>query len=567
MNYRHFKHEGWLYALAFLLAVLLRFAQLGAMPLTDVEAAPALQALQISQGLKPALAPHPFYILSTAVLFFLYGSGTDFLARLIPALAGSLLVLVPLLFADRIKPRVAVFLAFFLALDPGLVAISRQIASPILALTFTFLALGLYNRNKPILAATFAALAFLSGPSIWSGVIVLGIAWGIARFLNSRRPQPSDLDPQPSTFDFRPLILPFISVFLFAGSLFFVVPNGLSAALGSIPAFIQSWLGVSYVPVGRLFFSLLIYQPLGILLAVFAIIRGWMNNSSRIIPLSIWFFVALLLAVFNPSRQLPDLAWALIPLWAMAALELVRNVDIFIEERAEVTGVVFLTVFIWTFAWLDFSGLNTFPTDSREYLLRIWLLVGSLFLLVMSLLLVAAGWSIRTARIGGIWGLVLALGTFGVGGAVGATGLRGGNFPELWWQPEQPIHARLLESTVSDVSEWGIGDDHAAPVTIVGIDSPALEWILRERQVSVVQSLDSASAPAIVITPLQDDPVLSSAYRGQDFAWRQTPLWNISVPADWVRWTALRQMPISGETIILWTRDDLFINSVETGTP
>jgi hypothetical protein len=125
----------------------------------------------------------------------------------------------------------------------------------------------------------------------------------------------------------------------------------------------------------------------------------------------------------------------------------------------------------------------------------------------------------------------------------------------------------LLESTVSDVSEWGIGDDHAAPVTIVGIDSPALEWILRERQVSVVQSLDSASAPAIVITPLQDDPVLSSAYRGQDFAWRQTPLWNISVPADWVRWTALRQMPISGETIILWTRDDLFINSVETGTP
>lgn len=566
MNYRHFKHESWLYALAFLLAVLLRFAQLGAMPLTDVEAAPALQALQISQGLKPALDPHPFYILSTAVLFFLYGGGIDFLARFIPALAGSLLVLVPLLFADRIKPRVAVFLAFFLALDPGLVAISRQIASPILALTFTFLALGLYNRNKPTLAATFAALAFLSGPSIWSGVIVLGIAWGIVRLLSSRR-TPAETQPSPSILQPSSFIFSFLAVFLLAGSLFFVVPNGLSAALGSIPAFIQSWLGVSYVPVGRLFFSLLIYQSLGILLAVFAMIRGWMNNSSRIIPLSIWFFVALLLAVFNPSRQLSDLAWALIPLWAMAALELVRNVDIFVEERTEVAGVVFLTVFIWAFAWLDFSGLNTFPTDSREYLLRIWLLVGSLFLLVMSLLLVAAGWSIRTARIGGIWGLVLALGTFGVGGAVGATGLRGGNFPELWWLPEQPIHARLLESTVSDVSEWGIGDDHAAPVTIVGIDSPALEWILRERQVSVVQSLDSASAPAIVITPLQDDPVLSSAYRGQDFAWRQTPLWNISVPADWVRWTALRQMPISGETIILWTRDDLFINSVETGTP
>ena len=98
MTYRHFKHEGWLYALAFFTAVALRFIQLGAMPLTDVEAAPALQALHIAQGLKPALSPHPFYILFTSIFFFLYGGGTDFLARLIPALIGSLLVFAPLLF-------------------------------------------------------------------------------------------------------------------------------------------------------------------------------------------------------------------------------------------------------------------------------------------------------------------------------------------------------------------------------------------------------------------------------------------------------------------------------------
>ena len=98
MTNRHFKYAGWLYALAFLLALALRLIQLGAMPLTDVEAAPALQALRITQGANPALAPHPFYILSTAILFFLYGSGTDFLARLIPAFIGSLLVFAPLLF-------------------------------------------------------------------------------------------------------------------------------------------------------------------------------------------------------------------------------------------------------------------------------------------------------------------------------------------------------------------------------------------------------------------------------------------------------------------------------------
>jgi hypothetical protein len=300
---------------------------------------------------------------------------------------------------------------------------------------------------------------------------------------------------------------------------------------------------------------------------MFAIIRGWRTGSSRIIPLSIWFLIALVLALFNPSHQVADLVWALIPLLAMAALELTRNVDIYFEERMEVAGVVFLTAFIWTFAWLDFSGLVWLPADTREYIMRVWLLIGSLFLLVMSLLLVAAGWSIRIARIGGIAGLALAFGVLGVGGALGAAGLRGQAYPELWWPETLPVQAELLESTVSDMSEWGLGDDHAGPVMIAGVDSPALEWALREHQVVVAKSLDISSAPDFVITPLQDDPALASAYRGQDFAWRQTPLWNSALSQDWIRWVSLRQMPQSGETIILWVRDDLFLDSATSTTP
>jgi hypothetical protein len=131
----------------------------------------------------------------------------------------------------------------------------------------------------------------------------------------------------------------------------------------------------------------------------------------------------------------------------------------------------------------------------------------------------------------------------------------------LWWPANIPAQARLLESTVNDVSEWGLGDDNAAPVMIVGVNSPALEWTLREHQVSVVNSLDFSSAPYFVITPLQDDPALSSAYRGQDFIWWQTPLWDAAVPQDWIRWISLREMPQTGEAMILWARDDLFIDS------
>ncbi len=484
----------------------------------------------------------------------------------------------PCYFQIGSNPALGLILALFIALDPGLVSLSRHAASPILAVTFLLFAWGFYTQNKASLAGFFAALALLSGPSIWGGLLGLAITWAIVQAAYSRRTPPAEsletiaADPTTTdrplpTFDYRTSMISLAATFIIAGTLFFIVPNGLSAALASIPAYINTWLTVSDVPASRLFFSLLVYQPLVFLLALFAIIRGWRTGSSRIIPLSIWFFVTFLLAIFVPSRQLADLAWALIPLLAMAALELTRSVDIFTDERTEVAGVVFLTAFIWTFAWLDFSGLVWLSTDSREYIMRFWLLVGSLLLLVMSLLLVAAGWSIRIARIGGILGLALALGVLGFGGALGAAGLRGQAFPELWWPANLPAQADLLESTVSDNSEWGLGNDHVGSVMIAGVDSPALEWALRDHQVAVVKSLDISSAPDFVITPLQDDPALASAYRGQDFTWRQTPLWSAALPQDWIRWISLRQMPQSGETIILWVRDDLFLDSASSITP
>ncbi|MBI5944880.1 MAG: hypothetical protein HY864_10975 [Chloroflexi bacterium] len=579
MTYRHFKHEGWLYALAFLLALGLRLAELGAVPLTDAEALPALQALHIAQGLKPALSPHPFYILSTSIFFFLYGGGTDFLARIAPALAGSLLVFAPL-FLQRIKPRPSLILAFFTAIDPGLVALSRQAASPIFAITFLLLAWGFYSQNKPRLTGFFAALALLGGPSVWAGLLGLGISWALYQAFDLRRKsrnQPVDesaeTELQPHTASFRVAKRPsaiwsFAITLLTAGTLFFIAPNGLSAALASIPAYIISWQTPSDVPASRLFLSLLVYQPLTLLLAIFAIIRGWRKLSGRIIPISIWLLVSLLLAVFIPSRQVSDLAWTLIPLSALAALELVRSIDMFPEERIEVAGVVLLTAFIWAFSWLDFSKINWIQANSQEYFMRLWLLFGALLLLVFSILLVASGWSIRTARIGGAWGLAFVLGAFGLGGALGSAGLRGLSFPELWWQPNIPAQADLLRSTVNNLSEWEMGDDNSAPVLIAGVNSPALEWALREHQVTAVESLDISSSPYFVITPLQDNPALASSYRGQDFTWRQTPLWNDTLSTQsWVRWVTLRQMPQSGEIIILWARDDLFLGSSPNTNP
>jgi len=104
-------------------------------------------------------------------------------------------------------------------------------------------------------------------------------------------------------------------------------------------------------------------------------------------------------------------------------------------------------------------------------------------------------------------------------------------------------------------------------VTIVGVNSPALEWTLRNHQVEIVSTLDPQVAPPIVITPLMDNLELPSAYRGQDFTWRQSPTWDGIQTPDWVKWLVYRQLPRDTETIILWARDDLFPDARENVQP
>src|SRR5574338_266423 len=100
MNSSPSKNEGWLYGLAFLIALGFRVIQLGASPLTDSEATLALQALHLAQGQAPLLGPQPGYILLTSVLFAIIES-TNFMARLVPALAGSALVFAPWFFREK----------------------------------------------------------------------------------------------------------------------------------------------------------------------------------------------------------------------------------------------------------------------------------------------------------------------------------------------------------------------------------------------------------------------------------------------------------------------------------
>jgi hypothetical protein len=273
--------------------------------------------------------------------------------------------------------------------------------------------------------------------------------------------------------------------------------------------------------------------------------------------------VALLLAVFYPARQVQDMAWMLLPLYAIASLELARYMDVFPEERVEGAGAVLLTTFLWTFGWINFAMLIWRTPQVDGYYQYFWMTVGAYGLLIVSLILIAYGWSVRIAKFGLVWGLGIALVVLGMGGTLGSTGLRTPASPELWWPQGIPAQEDLLVGTLNDLSEWGIGYDDGLPIIIQGLDSPALEWALRDRAVVISETLDISSAPALVITSTNVDPTLASAYRGQDFGWRTNTSWDVADSRAWMRWLSLREMTYNTETIILWAREDLFISSAQ----
>ncbi|HJR81660.1 MAG TPA: hypothetical protein VJ821_16425 [Anaerolineales bacterium] len=578
MNSSPFKHEGWLYGLAFLIALGFRVIQLGASPLTDSEATLALQALQLARGEAPLLSPQPGYVLFTSILFAIINT-TNFMALFVPAIVGSALVFTPYYFRDKIKPRPALILSFLFAIDPGLVALSRQASGTMLAVTFLLFAWAMWRNQRAIPAGVFAGLALLSGPSLWAGLLVLGLTWLFLQGMEARTATETTDQSLVSSLqspisDHRPTLFALLLTLLFGGTLFFLSPNGLSAWLSALPEYLKGWTAPSPMSSGRVLLVFFAYEALGIFLAILSLIRGYRTKSRRILRLSLWLGVALLLAIFY--RQASELVWVIIPLLTLAAMELSRALNIFAEERVEVGVVVLALLILLVYLWFGVSKIaldpianlaaTTLPFFGRNIQLAgapYMVLLGAFLIMILCVAFVAFGWSARTAWLGATWAFVISLGVYTLAAAWGASGLRAPNGVELWSSDQAPVQPDLLLASVDDVSEFSLGHDRSQPVTVIGIDSPALQWTLRDRSVEMLSTLNPQVAPPIVITPIMNDLGLPAAYRGQDFIWRQRPRWEEIQNPEWIRWLVFRQLPREDETIILWVRDDLFPDARE----
>jgi hypothetical protein len=570
--------EHALYAIAFFLALCVRLFKLGDIPLSDDEAGWALQALSIARGEPVAMGPQPLYVVVTSVLFFLF-SPTNFLARLLPAVVGATLVLLPLFHRLWLGRIAALILAFGLALDPGLLAVSRMAGGPLLGVAFGLAALTAVYTRRWAGAGFLSALALLSGTSIIHGALALGLTWGVSAWLEAKgRLSSTDesvsLEDPPNTIakPVRTSLYWLGGTLLVLGTLFLRVPQGLGALAGTVPAYIEGWVAASGVPGLRLPAALLVYQPLVVLFALIAVVRTWSPGapwSGYLKRLSLWAAFAFLLAFLYPGRQVVDLIWVLVPLWALASFELAHQ---FTRPAVQNTLVVsagqaVLILLLLAFAWLMLANLgNVRILVTPEVMQNALILIFGAFLMAGLLsALVALGWSWDISRRGLLWGITGGLVLWMLTGAAGSTQLRRGAEQELWVKSPMIAQADLLLTTLSDLSAWETGHRNRIDVAVY-VEAPSLHWVLRDFPgVSFGNAFSLDAGPSTIIAHLgQETPALASTYRGQDFAWQAFPVWEGILPGNLPQWLAFKEAPEQYTQIILWAREDIFPNGSES---
>jgi len=579
MNPKRFSNEHVLFLIAFVLALVLRFYQLGTAPLTDKEASWANQALLVSKWeTNLEIGPNPAYILLTGAVFSIFGS-SEFTARLWPVLAGSLVILIPWLLRAKkgvsISARIALLiLSFGLAVDPGLVTVSRQAGGPMMAIGFGIMALILFLLQKNIASGIFAGLALLSGPAVYPGLLSIVIAGAVVFYWNKRSPAPQFDESAPlSPLAWKIRAVRFLpacfGTILIIGTFFFRFPQGLGAWLSSIQVYLEGWMHSSGISIGLMFMALIVFELMVLVFFLAAsgrrVVQNFLEHSFTPPWLSfayLWLGFALLLAVIYPSREVSGLGWAILPLWFIAAGEL----SIILPARKVSPISILLALFtfiLMSLFWFTLSAVSKLPDSDVALDLRLLVPVGVLILIGLSAALVSLGWTSEVGQKGLAWGLCGALLVYSFAALTGAAYQRPNDPVELWGTLPGSGQNHLFQRTLDDVSRQLTGFKGASDI-IATPDSASLRWALRKYpQTRFMDEPPIGEMPSIVITPAEQEfPALAAAYTGQDFVWWTWRGWSGTIPPNPIRWLNYREAPVQNQKIILWIRTDLL-----PGTP
>jgi hypothetical protein len=545
----------------FLISAALRLISLAHPGLSDLEAERALQALAWANGEPIKVGGEPGYVGLTSFLFYVFGA-SPFMARFWPALLGACLALVPWLYRKHLGTLPTLVLVYLVALNPGLVALSRSADGMMMAVTCLSAAIGFWLNRRPVIAGTLLGVAITSSPRFWPLFLSVAIAvLVLSRIRVHKDVFEDEVTLSPTTDQWVKAGLSALICLVLVSTLFFSHPNGISGVGSGVATYFSSWGQGGAVSRLNLLLILLAAELPLLGFGIWGLVDGLKHKQNLTRLLGIWYLSGLILHLVNPSADVWSLVLINLPLFPLTAIKLTDLFEsIKVQNKivllVEIAAVISLTVF----SMLNLLNLISFPEIDqillRNRLIGVFL---PLALLIAFTFLLAWGWDARSTRDGLVVGFGLILLGVLLGSAWKAAGW--GKQAQNEFYANQPFitgDIAMLE-TVSDLSRWNTGVDNSIDISLSGLDSTSMRWALRDyEKVMETSVFPSEGAASIVVSTAESQMQSLAAYRGQLVVWAVEPEFALIKWTDWLKWGFTRSIPQKRNYVMLWARNDLF---------
>jgi uncharacterized protein (TIGR03663 family) len=561
------------------LAATLRLTDLAAAPLNGAEAMQALPAYFVAQGIDvpppmPPTAVHsPLLYHLNVLLFSLFDAG-DGLARLVPALAGTALVLTPLFLRRYLGQWGALGMGLLLALSPTALFASRTVDGTMLAAFGVMLLvacatefLDTWRPKLVVFCGIGLAIALTAGPGAWAMLVGLLLTVGAAMW--AWRDQVEWIWPMAKPALIRGLIVAGVTILILGTGAGFHF-----AGLSTTGQQFLEWLGrfsreapATTSPLTLL----LVYEPLLLVAGLAGLVIALVKRHAMGMLWGFWALNGGVQLALMPARQPVDLLWVLLPLAGLGGLavkKLVENLSAYGHWLNEglhlpISAVLWIHGGLALARYAQTGEMPSLLLAALTLLLQLFLTAAFGFALVTpepdssTQQLIRAGTE-TALRAGGLsLGLVLVLVTFSVGW--GLTHVRPSDPREPFVQDAIAAEVRVLVEVVEQTSQLTFRSGGRLPVAFIEQADPALLWALRrfDPQLSTT-ALVPEELPALVIAPDGEDvPV---GYFDETFPTRRSwapPEWSGYERARWWLYRDTITLPTVSQQVALWVRKDL----------
>jgi 4-amino-4-deoxy-L-arabinose transferase-like glycosyltransferase len=346
------------------LAVVLRLVNLAWLPLDAREAGLALAAWRAAQGqaIGPvAGAPLLFQLQQWA--FWLL-TGGDAVARLVPALAGVLLVPAAAGLRPLMGRAAALAAAALFSLSPLWVFYGRNVSSSTLSALLAVLLLGLVavgGRRAGLWLAIAAGLLITSGGVVFS-LAVAGVLYWLVGRLQGRGGDLSERATAlwPTVGDRRRAVIALVVTVVLAATGLLLRPEGF-AALVQLPAQFLAEAATGSGPILGLVLPLVSYAPVTLMFGLAGLVVAWRGGTGFGRFVVIWLLVGWLVALLAAPATLPDMVLPLTLAAAFGLGTLATSLARSFQWREEgVMTTILLVVMIYTL-YNAFTAISSAP--------------------------------------------------------------------------------------------------------------------------------------------------------------------------------------------------------------